>query len=85
MRHYVIARDHGCDLVVKGYDIYHRIVIHYMNLMTVEDIADGESRIIDPEYLITTTHRTHNAIHFGNEKLLPPALRERKRGDTKLW
>lgn len=85
IRHHVIARDNGCDLGVQGFDIYHRLVIHHMNPMTVEDISHGESRIIDPEYLITTTHRTHNAIHFGNEKLLPQALRDRKRGDTKLW
>lgn len=85
LRHHVIARDNGCDLGIIGYEIFHRLVIHHMNPMSPSDITHGEQRIIDPEYLITTTHRTHNAIHFGDEKLLPRTLIERKRGDTKLW
>jgi hypothetical protein len=56
-----------------------------MNPMDADDIARGESHILDPEVLITTTHRTHNAIHFGDERLLPQPIVERKRGDTKLW
>jgi hypothetical protein len=56
-----------------------------MNPMTVEAIEHGASDIIDPEFLICTTHRTHNAIHFGDEKLLARPFVERRRGDTKLW
>lgn len=85
IRHHVIARDSGCDLGVDGYEIYDRVIIHHMNPMTVDDIVEGSSDILDPEFLITTTHRTHNAIHYGDEKLLPRRLVERKPGDTKLW
>ena len=85
IRHHVIARDLGCDLGVEGYEIHDRIYIHHMNPMTVDDIAHGEDSILNPEFLITTTHRTHNAIHYGDERLLPRPLTERRSGDTKLW
>ena len=85
IRHHVIARDLGCDLGVEGYEIHDRIYIHHMNPMTVDDIAHGEDSILDPEFLISTTHRTHNAIHYGDERLLPRPLTERRSGDTKLW
>jgi hypothetical protein len=85
VREHVIARDSGCDLGVDGYQIHNQLVIHHMNPMQVGEIADGDPSILDPEFLITTTHRTHNAIHYGDEKLLPKPLVERRRGDTKLW
>ena len=85
IRHHVIARDLGCDLGVEGYEIHDRVYIHHMNPMTVNDIAHGEDSILNPEFLISTTHRTHNAIHYGDERLLPRQLTERRSGDTKLW
>ena len=85
IRHHVIARDLGCDLGVEGYEIHDRVYIHHMNPMTVNDIAHGEDSILNPEFLISTTHRTHNAIHYGDERLLPRPLTERRSGDTKLW
>ncbi|MFL5663980.1 MAG: hypothetical protein ACJ8BW_21960 [Ktedonobacteraceae bacterium] len=56
-----------------------------MNPVTAQALADGEEWILDPEYLITTTHRTHNAIHYGDDSLIPKLLVERRPGDTKLW
>ena len=85
VRQHVIARDLGCDLGVADYEIYDKILIHHMNPMTVDDIASGDSSIIDPEFLISTTHKTHNAIHFGDENQLPKLTAERRPGDTKLW
>jgi hypothetical protein len=35
--------------------------------------------------LITVALRTHNAIHYGDESLLPRPMVERRPGDTKLW
>lgn len=81
----VIARDLGCDLGVEGYEIHGRIVVHHMNPMVLEDISEGHLSIMDPEFLITTTHDTHNAIHYGDERQLPRPLVERAPGDTKLW
>jgi hypothetical protein len=85
VRRVVILRDNGCDLGVPGYEINNGLLIHHINPIAVDDIIHGESWISDPEYLITTTQNTHNAIHFGNDKLLPKVVLERNPNDTKLW
>lgn len=85
VRQRVIARDNGCDLGIEGYEIYDRIYIHHMNPMTVEGIKTGDSSILNEEFLISTTHLTHNAIHYGDESLLPQLPVDRRPGDTKLW
>lgn len=85
VRNHVIARDVGCDLGIEGYEIYKGLYIHHLNPMTVEDITSGNPDILEPEYLITCTHQTHNAIHYGDEKKIPRDLEPRKSGDTKLW
>ncbi len=84
-RDFVIVRDEGCDLGIEGYEIYSDILVHHMNPMDVDDIVHGDSKILDPEYLITTTHITHNAIHYGDENQIPRQLVERRPGDTQLW
>jgi hypothetical protein len=84
-RTHVIARDLGCDLGIPGYDIHADILVHHMNPLTVEDIYNGEEWTVDPEFLITTTKRTHNAIHYGNRSMLPRVVVERQPGDTRLW
>lgn len=56
-----------------------------MNPMTPDEIESGDPRILDPEFLISVTHDTHNAIHYGDANLLPKPLVERRPGDTKLW
>lgn len=85
IRPHVIARDMGCDLGVEGYEIHDRIYIHHMNPLNADDIFEGNKDIVDPEFLISVTHQTHNAIHYGDERQLPKPFVERKRGDTKLW
>lgn len=85
VRDEVIVRDDGLDLGVDGYEIYDRIIIHHMNPLTVEDVEAGVLDILDPEFLVTTAHLTHNAIHYGDRSLLPRPLIERRPGDTKLW
>lgn len=85
MRHQIIARDNGCDLGMQGYEIHESPIIHHMNPMTISDIADGNLDILDPEFLITVTLRTHNAIHYGDARLLAKPIVARRPGDTKLW
>lgn len=85
VRDYVIFRDEGCDLGVPGYEIHVKPLIHHMNPMVVDDIIHGETWILDPEFLITTTHHTHNAIHYGGENSYPKVVTERTPRDTKLW
>ena len=85
IRHHVIARDLGADLGVEGFEIHDKIIIHHMNPMTVEHITHGDGSILDPEFLISVSQRTHNAIHYGDERLLPRQLAARTPGDTTLW
>lgn len=85
LRHHIIVRDNGCDLGVDGHDLHERIIIHHMNPMALEDITSGDDSILDPEFLISTAHRTHNAIHYGDASLLPRQLVVRTPGDTRLW
>lgn len=85
IRDYVIVRDNGCDLGMKGHDIRGKILIHHMNPITVSDIRDSTDQLLNPEYLICVTHATHNAIHYGNEDLLVVAPIARFANDTCPW
>ncbi len=85
VRDVVISRDEDRDLGIEGHEIHDRIYIHHMNPMTSEDVRHGDSDILNPEYLITTTHRTHNAIHYGDASLLLQPIVDRRPGDTQLW
>lgn len=85
IRDYVILRDNGCDLAMEGYEIYDRILVHHMNPITVRDIEHETEFLIDPEFLISTVHNTHNAIHYGDESLLPLLPIERTPFDTCPW
>lgn len=84
-REIVIIRDNGCDLGITGREIFNDILIHHMNPIVADDIVNGEEWLIDPEYLITTTKRTHNAIHYGVDLQHPPVVVTREQGDTTLW
>lgn len=85
IRDQVIIRDLGCDLGIEGYEIHSRIIIHHMNPITLKDITHESEYLLDPEFLICTTHNTHNAIHYGDESLLITAPIERTRNDTCPW
>lgn len=85
LRDQIILRDNGCDLGVEGYEIYGRVLIHHMNPITIRDIETTSDYLLNPEYLICTTHNTHNAIHYGDESLLCLGPIERKPNDTCPW
>lgn len=86
IRNKVIARDHGCDLGCDGYEINcDKILIHHMNPITQEDIINKSKYLLDPEYLITTVKKTHDAIHYGNRKDLYPKPVERYKNDMCPW
>lgn len=85
IRDKVIIRDEGCDLGVDGYEIHGRIYIHHMNPIMLKDIENKTEFLLNPEYLITTTHSTHNAIHYRDESLLPLIPKERTANDTCPW
>ena len=85
VRDYVIIRDNGCDLGMPDRDIHSRIIVHHMNPITKEDILRRTKYLLDPEYLICTIKRTHDAIHYGDENLLMQGPIERAKFDTCPW
>ena len=70
IRDQVIIRDHGCDLGLDGYEINDRILIHHMNPITKADILERTEFLLNPDYLISTMKRTHDAIHYGTYESL---------------
>lgn len=85
IRDFVIIRDNGCDLGIEDRTIYGKIIIHHMNPINVKDIRDVSYYLLNPEYLICTTHQTHNAIHYGDDNLLVCNPIERTSNDTCPW
>lgn len=86
VRREVILRDNGCDLGIPGHEIHARLVVHHMNPIEPGSFVEDSELALDPEYMITTTHDTHRAIHYGDHSYLVNHLYEpRKPGDTKLW
>ena len=85
VRDLVIIRDCGCDLGVPGYEIHGHILIHHLNPISVEDIERRTLTLLNPEYLICTTHNTHNAIHYGDADLLIKGPVQRTKNDTCPW
>lgn len=86
IRNYVIMRDLGCDLGIEGREIMSgKILIHHMNPISKEDILRRTRYLLDPEYLISTMKRTHDAIHYGDKSLLITDPVIRTKNDTCPW
>lgn len=85
LRNQIIVRDNGCDLGVEGYEIQGIIIVHHMNPVSVDDLKEFSEDIFNPEYLISVSLNTHNAIHYGDRSLIPQAPVERRPGDTCPW
>lgn len=86
IRDIVIVRDNGNDLGLDGFPIGKRnIVIHHMNPIRPSDIRQHSEDILNPEFLVCTSRLTHQAIHYGNEDLLPKDPVERSPNDTCPW
>lgn len=81
----IIIRDNGCDLACEGFAVHSRIIVHHINPITVEDVVKRSKKVFDPENVISTSHNTHQAIHYGDESLLLLAPIERHRNDTCPW
>lgn len=85
VRDEVITRDMGCDLAIEDMEIFGRIIIHHMNPIRATDIVHSTDILLNPEFLITTTKRTHDAIHFGDIDILYSKPIVRSPGDTCPW
>lgn len=86
VRDQVIFRDQALDLGIPGRDIRDKVIVHHMNPITVEDLEKRMDHVLDPEFLICVSHRTHNAIHFGDDRLIEESvIIERTKNDTCPW
>lgn len=85
LRNKIIVRDEARDLGIPGYEIYDGVRIHHMNPVSLDLLEEEDPSLFDPEFLICTSIRTHNAIHFGIAKDFNRLPKERKRGDTIPW
>lgn len=85
VRRLVIVRDNGCDLGISDRIITGRIYIHHMNPITMDDLIYGSDLMLNPEYLISASTMTHEAIHYGDERLLISDYVERSPYDTCPW
>lgn len=86
IRNQVIARDLGCDLGIEGRELYSNIIVHHMNPISKADIIESSDLLMDPDFLITVSLDTHNAIHYGDETLMKrDLLVTRKKNDTCPW
>lgn len=85
LRRDAIVRDGACDLGIQDREIHSRLIVHHMVPLQESDIVYGTRYALDLEFLICTSHDTHNAIHFGDASLLAKPYVPRRPGDTKLW
>ena len=85
VRDFIIVRDNGCDLAMEGYDVHGKIIVHHINPVTIKEIQENSAFLMEPEYLISTTLSTHNAIHYSDESLLIKEPVRRSKNDTCPW
>ena len=84
-RDQILIRDNGCDLGVEGFEIRGAAIIHHLNPISFDDILHRNPCVFDPENAVCTQLRTHNAIHYGDERLLVITPTERTPNDTCPW
>lgn len=85
VRDQVIIRDDGCDLAHADYPIAGRIYIHHLNPIQIDDLEDFNPDVLDPNNLVCVSFDTHQAIHYGDESLLPKDPVERFENDQIPW
>lgn len=84
-RDIVLIRDNGCDLGIEGCEIFGKVIIHHINPITIDQVMERDPMIFDPEYLISVSFDTHNAIHYANKDMLAKGPIERMPYDTCPW
>lgn len=85
IRNKVILRDDGCDLGIPDRPISGRIIIHHIEPITIDDILNRTSRLLDMDNLICTSKNTHDAIHYGDSGILVMEPIVRAKNDTCPW
>lgn len=84
IRQKVIIRDSGCDLAMRGYELYGRLIVHHINPLTLDQIENRSPAVFDLDNLVLTCIDTHNAIHYGGNRDFSGPI-ERMPNDTCPW
>lgn len=77
--------DYVCDMGFPGRAIVGNVLVHHINPITIDDILDRNPKLFDLDNLICVSHSTHEAIHYGDEGLLPQDPIVRSQNDTCPW
>jgi hypothetical protein len=85
IRRLVIIRDDGCDLAIPDRPIYGRVLVHHIEPITAKDILNRAPIVFDLDNLITVSHETHNALHYGDYSLVAKDVIIRRPNDTSPW
>lgn len=87
LRNAVILRDQGCDLAIPDREILGEpVFIHHINPIMLKDIDERSENLLNPEFLISTTFHTHQAIHYETRQPAMPRFgMERAPNDTCPW
>lgn len=85
LRDKIIIRDNGCDLGIPGREIRGKVLVHHIDPITIDDVLDRNPKVFDEDNLITISHMTHEAVHYGNEDLLMKDPIIRTSNDTCPW
>ena len=86
IRNQVIIRDNGFDMAFPDVPIGNRIVVHHMNPVDTDDVIYQREILLNPEFLISVSYDTHNAIHYGDIDLIQQEdFIERTKFDTCPW
>lgn len=83
-RNKIIVRDCGCEMALAEYYIGGEIYIHHINPLTIDDLVNRSSRLMDPENVVCVSFRLHNDIHYGTNRNLEPFI-DRTLHDTCPW
>ena len=86
-RREIMLRDNWCDLGIRGYEFgsQQTVIIHHMNPISIEDLLNRPELLMNPEYVISTSLDTHNAIHYGKELVSHTEIIERRPNDLTPW
>ena len=87
-RRNIILRDHGCDLGDPDHEFAEGelVIIHHLNPIDTKDIVYQTEFLMNPEFVISTRKRTHDAIHYGDESMIfDYELVVRRANDTCPW
>lgn len=61
------------------------VICHHINPITLEMIEKDDPLVYDLNNIVCVSDYTHKAIHYGDERLLPQKIVERRPNDTIPW